>query len=258
MNIKFKYAICIRNFLVILYTCFCYATVEGASLEKVVEVDNTFLVSFTPCFTRILPEEFDPAAKALYDSCRTKRKVEGTKSLSDFGERYKDLSKLPSNVREYITKISTANDAIHKFIGFLDILEVKGETRLINAIAARRSLVFAAAHCIFDFDTSSLWFYQRLMMKATHAISGTSCVGNVVVDPVTGMIIKIDSKTSEIISNERDCLTHPDFGGLCDNTKTFITELLAVKEIITLLTETERLKRIKPSEKQEKKEEEKK
>lgn len=245
MNIKFKYAICIRNFLVVLYTCFCYATVAASSEKEVVEVAES--LTFTPRCLPILQKEFNHVARALYEDCINRQSITGKNALDLFKITYPKLSDLNESLSKYIDNIHLVQAALDVFIESLNGMKVRpGTERLLPAIANRESLVLAVAHCAFDYDNSDLSTIPWIYLRASHWFKGSNLVSEVTVE-ISGVILKIKGTPL----SESTYIDHPLFGELCQKTATFIGSLKKIAPVIEKLHSTERLKITKPTEKKE-------
>lgn len=244
MNIKFKHTISIRNFLVVLYTCFCYETVEGAAKEE--KRDEVAIVedfTFTPRCKPILQTEFNRVARALYEDCIDRQSITGKNALELFKKTYTNLSGLESSISQYIENIHLVQAALYTFIECLNGMKVQsGIDRLLPAIATRESLVLAVAHCAFDYDNSDLatvpWLYQR----ASHWFKSSNLVSEVTINS-KGVILKV--KGTPILETTYE--DHPRFGELCQKTVTFIEAFKKIAPVIERLKNTERLKIAKPA-----------
>lgn len=244
MNIKFKKLLKTKNFFVGLCLYFSFSTIEGASESSAVE-EATQFISFTPAFTRIAPKEFDETAEAMYICLRDRKDPEeATKALKMFNETHTNLDHLDANGREYIQNVSEANKAIYKFVASLAALESKKDEKLSGAIKARRALVLAVAHCIFDYKAADLhWKATRMWNTSVNYLYGNSCVKNIIVDSTKGMIakVKVDKQPPEITEEEQACATVSDFSELCTATKTFLQELQAATKVTDLLKSSKRI-----------------
>ena len=253
MKIKFATYLKIWNFVFSLLLVFYGSSVYCAEIVDDILGDvDTLPLRFTPRCEPIAQEEFNAAARALYSDCVNNTSIEGKKALEAFKRTYTDLSSLPKDFREYIENIHSVQTVIYAFIENLNILKAKGGIeRLMPLIAGRESLILAVAHCAFDFNNYDLYWFTKLGMKFGHKIYGTSVVTEATVDR-NGIIHKVNGKPT--ISAEKECENHPDFGRLCEITKSFIDALLAIEPVINRLSATDRLSRVAVAEASKKEE----